>query len=75
MVEQTASIKLRGFVDGVGGQVVETDAGVIKVKLPHFIDVEVTGRRCFLGWFNAEDRAANRLGQRWACTWLQKQVG
>ena len=33
MVEHTAAMKLRGFVDGVGGQVVESDAGVIKVQL------------------------------------------
>jgi eukaryotic-like serine/threonine-protein kinase len=40
MLEHTASIKLRGFVDGVGGQVVESDAGVIKVRLPRVVEVE-----------------------------------
>ena len=49
MVEHTASIKLRGFVDGVGGQVVETDAGVIKVKLPRVTEVAVKGG--LLSWF------------------------
>ena len=34
MVEQMAAMKLRGFVDAVGGQVVESEAGVIRVKLP-----------------------------------------
>jgi serine/threonine-protein kinase len=40
MHEHTASMKLRGFVDGVGGQVVASDAGVIKVQLPRVIEVE-----------------------------------
>jgi serine/threonine-protein kinase len=42
MVEHLAAMKLRGFVDGVGGQVVESDAGVIKVKLPLVREVEVS---------------------------------
>jgi eukaryotic-like serine/threonine-protein kinase len=40
MLEQTAAMKLRGFVDGVGGQVVECDAGVIKVRLIREVEVE-----------------------------------
>ncbi|MBI1832853.1 MAG: protein kinase, partial [Planctomycetes bacterium] len=40
MVEHLAAIKLRGFVDGVGGQVAESDAGVIKVRLPRVYEVE-----------------------------------
>ncbi|HZZ82041.1 MAG TPA: serine/threonine-protein kinase [Gemmataceae bacterium] len=40
MLEHTASIKLRGFVDGVGGEVIESDAGVIKVRLPRVVQVE-----------------------------------
>jgi len=40
MVEQLAAIKLRGFVDGVGGQVAESDAGVIKVRLPRVFEAE-----------------------------------
>ncbi len=40
MLEQTAAMKLRGFVDGVGGQVVECDAGVIKVRLPRISEAE-----------------------------------
>ena len=39
-----------GFVDAVGGQVVETDAGVIKVKLPLVREVEVKKKGMF-GWF------------------------
>jgi serine/threonine-protein kinase len=50
MVEQTVAIKLRGFVDGVGGQVVESDAGVIKVKLPLRKEV-ATKRSGVMGWF------------------------
>jgi serine/threonine-protein kinase len=49
MLEQTASMKLRGFVDGVGGQVVESDAGVIKVRLPHVVEVEA--KKGLLSWF------------------------
>ncbi len=41
MVEHLAAMKLRGFVDGVGGRVVESDAGVIKVMLPLVREVEV----------------------------------
>lgn len=50
MVEHTASIKLRGFVDGVGGQVVDSDAGVIKVKLPRITEVEAK-KKGLMGWF------------------------
>jgi len=49
MVEQMAAMKLRGFVDGVGGQVVESDAGVIKVKLP--IVREVAAKKSLMNWF------------------------
>lgn len=48
MVEHTASMKLRGFVDGVGGQVVDSDAGVIKVKLPRIVEVEA--KKGFWSW-------------------------
>jgi serine/threonine-protein kinase len=41
MVEQTVAIKLRGFVDGVGGKVVDSDGGVIKVDLPQRHEVAV----------------------------------
>ncbi len=49
MVEHTAAIKLRGFVDGVGGQVVESNAGVIRVKLPRVLEVEA--KKGLLSWF------------------------
>lgn len=49
MLEHTASMKLRGFVDGVGGQVVESDAGVIKVRLPHV--VEIAAKKGLWSWF------------------------
>ncbi len=49
MLEHTASMKLRGFVDGVGGQVVESDAGVIKVRLPRVIEVEA--KKGMWNWF------------------------
>ncbi|MSQ93580.1 MAG: serine/threonine protein kinase [Gemmataceae bacterium] len=49
MLEQTAAMKLRGFVDGVGGQVVESEAGVIKVKLPRV--QEVAAKKNMLSWF------------------------
>lgn len=52
MLEQTAAIKLRGFVDGVGGQVVECDAGVIKVKLPRVYEVAPT--KGVWSWFNSQ---------------------
>jgi serine/threonine-protein kinase len=48
MVEQLAAMKLRGFVDGVGGQVIESDAGVIKVKLPTL--GAVTEKKRFFGF-------------------------
>lgn len=41
MVEQMAAMKLRGFVNGVGGRVVESDAGVIKVDFPIVREVAV----------------------------------
>ncbi len=50
MVEQMAAMKLRGFVDGVGGHVVESDAGVIKVKFP--LVREVAAKKSgVLSWF------------------------
>jgi serine/threonine protein kinase len=49
MLEHTASIKLRGFVDGVGGQVVESDAGVIMVRLPRVVKVEA--KKGMWSWF------------------------
>jgi hypothetical protein len=50
LVEQLVAIKLRGFVDGVGGQVIESDAGVIKVRLPRVTEVSVA-KSGMLGWF------------------------
>jgi serine/threonine protein kinase len=41
MVEHLVAIKLRGFVDGVGGKVAETDAGVIKVALPIIHEIAI----------------------------------
>jgi serine/threonine-protein kinase len=51
MLEHTAAIKLRGFVDALGGEVVESDAGVIRVKLPRIIetDLKKKGIWSFLG--------------------------
>ncbi len=49
MVEQMAAMKLRGFVDGVGGQVVESEAGVIRVKLPKITEVAV--KKSMFGFF------------------------
>jgi hypothetical protein len=42
IVEHLVPIKLRGFVDGVGGKVSETDAGVIKIRLPVIKEVEIS---------------------------------
>jgi eukaryotic-like serine/threonine-protein kinase len=42
VVEDLVPIKLRGFVDGVGGKVTESDAGVIKVRLPIVRDIEIS---------------------------------
>ena len=53
MLEQTAAMKLRGFVDGVGGQVGECDAGVIKVRLPRIVEVEAK-KKGLWGWLTAE---------------------
>jgi serine/threonine-protein kinase len=55
MVEQTVAMKLRGFVDGVGGQVEECDAGVIKVRLPRVIEGEVKQR--LWGWFTTREKS------------------
>ncbi len=52
MVEQMAAIKLRGFVDGVGGQVIESDAGVIKVKLPRVSEAAV--KKNAWSWFGSK---------------------
>jgi eukaryotic-like serine/threonine-protein kinase len=52
MVEQMAAIKLRGFVDGVGGKVVESDAGVIKVKLPRILEAAI--KKNSWGWFGSK---------------------
>jgi serine/threonine-protein kinase len=40
MLEQTAAMKLRGFVDSVNGLVDECDAGIIKVRLPRITEKE-----------------------------------
>jgi len=52
MPEQMAAMKLRGFVDGVGGQVAESDAGVIKVRLPRIFEVAV--KSGLWSWFGAK---------------------
>jgi eukaryotic-like serine/threonine-protein kinase len=52
MVEQMAAMKLRGFVDGVGGKVEQSDAGVIKVLLPRLIEVAV--KKVLMGWFQSK---------------------
>lgn len=52
MVEQLAAIKLRGFVDGVGGVVEQSDGGVIKVRLPRVIDEP--RKKGFIGWLQGE---------------------
>jgi eukaryotic-like serine/threonine-protein kinase len=49
MLEQVAAMKLRGFVDGVGGAVADSDAGVIKVELPRAIAVEM--KKSAWNWF------------------------
>jgi serine/threonine-protein kinase len=49
MLEQMAAMKLRGFVDGVGGQVMECDAGVIKVRLPRVF--EMAAKKGMWSWF------------------------
>jgi serine/threonine-protein kinase len=53
LLEGTAPMKLRGFVDGVGGEVVESDAGVIKVRLPRVLGVEP--KSTGWGWFKKEE--------------------
>jgi serine/threonine protein kinase len=52
MVEQMAAMKLRGFVDGVGGRVEQSDAGVIKVRLPRI--TEVAAKKGMMGWFQSK---------------------
>lgn len=53
MVEQMAAIKLRGFVDGVGGKVVESDAGVIKVQLPRVYEA-LAKKTAWNQWFGSK---------------------
>jgi eukaryotic-like serine/threonine-protein kinase len=50
MPEQMAAMKLRGFVDGVGGEVAECDAGVIKVRLARVVEVEAK-KNGIWSWF------------------------
>ena len=50
MPEQMAAMKLRGFVDGVGGQVAECDAGVIKVRLARITESEP--KKSSWSWFS-----------------------
>lgn len=52
MLEQTAAIKLRGFVDGLQGQVLESDAGVIKVRFS--LVREVAAKKGLFNWFGAK---------------------
>jgi eukaryotic-like serine/threonine-protein kinase len=49
MMEQTAAMKLRGFVEGVNGAVGECDAGVIKFRLPRVVEVE--DKKSMWDWF------------------------
>jgi serine/threonine-protein kinase len=53
MLEQTAAMKLRGFVDSVNGQVVACDAGVIKFRLPRVVEFEAK-RKGLMGWLGAK---------------------
>jgi serine/threonine-protein kinase len=52
MPEQVALVKLRGFVDGVGGTVVESLPGVIKVELPSSSSTAAAPSG-FWSWFRA----------------------
>ena len=54
MLEQVAAMKLRGFVDGVGGEVAECDAGVIKVRLPRVVEVEP--KKGLWSWFAKDEQ-------------------
>jgi serine/threonine protein kinase len=53
LLEQVAAMKLRGFVDGVGGQVAESDAGVIKVQLPRVVEVQT--KKSLWSWLTSKD--------------------
>jgi serine/threonine protein kinase len=53
LLEQVAAMKLRGFVDGVGGQVADCDAGVIKVQLPRVVEVET--KKSLWSWLTSKD--------------------
>ncbi|MBI3822898.1 MAG: hypothetical protein HY289_09520, partial [Planctomycetes bacterium] len=53
MLEQMAAMKLRGFVDGVGGQVAESDAGVIKVRLPRALE-NAPPKKGLWSWLTAQ---------------------
>jgi eukaryotic-like serine/threonine-protein kinase len=53
MVEPLVIAKLRGFVNDIGGKVVESDAGVIKVKLPRVFEVDL--EKSAWNWFRGGD--------------------
>ncbi|MGH2549714.1 MAG: protein kinase domain-containing protein, partial [Thermomicrobiales bacterium] len=53
MVEYTAAIKLRGFFDSVGGLVEDSEAGVIKVRLPRVLE-SAEPKSGVLSWFSSK---------------------
>lgn len=53
MPEQVAVMKLRGFVQDVGGEVVESLPGLIRVQLPARTDNAVAAPTGFWSWFRS----------------------
>ena len=71
MLEQTAAMKLRGFVDCVGGEVAECDAGVIKFRLPRIVEVEA--KKGLWNWFAKNERQVDWISLE--LHMAKKQVG
>ncbi len=53
MPEQVALMKLRGFVHDLGGEVVESQPGLIRVQLPSPTSDTAAAPKGFLGWFRS----------------------
>jgi serine/threonine protein kinase len=64
MPEPIAVVKLRGFVDDAGGQILESEPGRIRVRIGGEPAASGSGSRSLLGWFGREQSSATRSKAR-----------
>jgi serine/threonine protein kinase len=73
MPEQIAVMKLRGFADGVGGQVVDSQRGVIRIRLRDPDSSSSAKSQGFLSWLGFGKQPADESGGLFLDLHLEKR--